>query len=134
WSPLVIARLALGSPPRDGVLHDALADKAFCQALLGLIGTRRGLKGGRGRLLGAHTAMLRRLHPSGSPAPDPLVGKPGQNNSAIVYGEKLRLKLYRGLEAGIHPDLEIGRFLTAQKFPHSPALAGALEYVNRDDE
>lgn len=38
------------------------------------------------------------------------------------------MKLFRRLEAGISPDLEVGRFLTERGFPNIPPLAGALEY------
>jgi maltose alpha-D-glucosyltransferase/alpha-amylase len=58
------------------------------------------------------------------------VSKAEQSNSSIIYGDRLILKFFRHLEEGINPDLEINRFLTARKFPHSPPLAGALEYQN----
>jgi maltose alpha-D-glucosyltransferase/alpha-amylase len=38
------------------------------------------------------------------------------------------LKLYRAIEGGINPDLELGRFLTERGFPHVPAVAGSIEY------
>lgn len=38
------------------------------------------------------------------------------------------LKLFRCLEGGINPDLEIGLFLTQKSFPHVPPVAGVLEY------
>ena len=48
-----------------------------------------------------------------------------QSNTSIVYGDSLILKLFRRLEAGINPDLEISRFLTERhQFAHMPKLAG----------
>lgn len=38
------------------------------------------------------------------------------------------LKFFRRLDVGVNPELEIERLLAARQFPHSPALAGALEY------
>ena len=38
------------------------------------------------------------------------------------------LKLFRRLDVGVNPDLEIGRFLTRREFPNVPPLVGALEY------
>jgi len=128
WPPLVIARLELAGPKRDGVLFDAIASKAFCHALLELASSRRGLEGNRGTLLGSHTAVLRRLRMETGLALEPAVGKSEQSNSSIIFGERLILKFFRRLDAGMNPDLEILRFLTAEKFPHAPPLAGALEY------
>jgi maltose alpha-D-glucosyltransferase/alpha-amylase len=40
------------------------------------------------------------------------------------------LKVFRKLDEGINPDLEVGRFLTtATRFPNVPEVAGSLEYL-----
>jgi maltose alpha-D-glucosyltransferase / alpha-amylase len=40
------------------------------------------------------------------------VGSAEQSNTSIIYGDKVILKLFRRLQAGENPDVEIGRFLT----------------------
>jgi maltose alpha-D-glucosyltransferase/alpha-amylase len=56
-----------------------------------------------------------------------------QSNSSVVYGKRLVLKLFRRLEEGLNPDLEIGSFLTEKTaFRNVPALAGHLEYVTNE--
>ncbi len=50
-----------------------------------------------------------------------------QSNSSVVLDELHVLKLYRRLEAGPNPELEILRALGAARFPNSPRLEGALE-------
>jgi maltose alpha-D-glucosyltransferase / alpha-amylase len=40
------------------------------------------------------------------------VGSAEQSNTSILYGDKLILKLFRRLQPGENPDVEIGRFLT----------------------
>jgi maltose alpha-D-glucosyltransferase/alpha-amylase len=45
----------------------------------------------------------------------------------VVFGDRLVLKLFRKLEAGTNPDLEVSRFLAAQGFAGTPPLAGWLE-------
>ncbi len=49
------------------------------------------------------------------------VGSAEQSNTSIVYGDQLILKLFRRLQPGENPDVEIGRFLTeVARFPHIP--------------
>ena len=134
WPPLVLARLSVKHSNQDGVLYDAIADKGFCRAILDLIANGRAVPGGQGKLEATHTAELRRLRRDSGLALEPSVSKAEQSNSSIIYGDKLILKFFRRLDAGVNPDLEIGRFLTARKFPYSPPLAGALEYVSTKDE
>lgn len=51
-----------------------------------------------------------------------------QSNTSIVINEQLLLKLYRRLEAGINPDLELQLFLTEHEFDNIPQLAGWYSY------
>jgi len=47
----------------------------------------------------------------------------------VFYGDRAILKWFRRVEAGQHPDIEVGRFLTERAgFPHTPAVAAAVEY------
>jgi hypothetical protein len=43
------------------------------------------------------------------------------------------LKLFRRLEPGLNPELEVGRFLNSHCFPHCQTVAGGLEYFGRAD-
>src|SRR6185437_13305217 len=52
-----------------------------------------------------------------------------QSNSAMLFKNKFFLKLYRKLEDGVNPDVEVTRFLTERaEFPNVPAFLGAIEY------
>jgi maltose alpha-D-glucosyltransferase/alpha-amylase len=128
WPALVISRLALQNRNLNGVIYDAIANKNFCLGLLALISSRRNLNGNRGQLEAMHTAALRKLRMENGLNLEPSVIKTEQTNSSVVFGEKLIMKLFRRLDPGTNPDMEILQLLTAQNFPHTPALAGALEY------
>ena len=52
-----------------------------------------------------------------------------QSNTSVVLGERLVLKLYRLLEPGENPDLEVGAFLTDAGFADTPAVAGSLTWI-----
>src|SRR6185312_17517449 len=52
-----------------------------------------------------------------------------QSNSSMLFDNKFFLKLYRKIEDGVNPDVEITRFLTEHtNFPNVPAFVGAIEY------
>lgn len=130
----VIARLSLGNEHQEGILYDAMSNRGFCLALLDLISHRRSLTGKKGRLEACHTAVLRKLRKESGLELEPSASKAEQTNSSVIYGERLMLKLFRRLEPGVNPELEIGRLLTEQRFPHTPPLAGALEYDDHSEE
>ena len=67
--------------------------------------------------------------------PEPRVLRAEQSNTSVFFKDKLILKLFRRLEPGVNPDLEVGRFLTEKaRFPNAPPVAGALEYQQPNRE
>ena len=125
----VIARL----PRRTGetaVLVDALVDPDVCRELLEAVRRRRTLKGQNGgRLLGKPTPALRRVLGT-QDSPEPSIFRAEQSNTSVLFGQSLILKLFRRVEAGVNPDLELGRYLTDRAgFPNTPTVAGSLEYA-----
>ena len=55
------------------------------------------------------------------------IGTAEQSNTSIVYGKQFILKLYRRLQSGENPDVEIGRFLTGKvRFPHVAPFMGEI--------
>ncbi|MBE0598043.1 MAG: maltose alpha-D-glucosyltransferase, partial [Desulfuromonadales bacterium] len=122
----LIAPLSIGD--QDGVLIDAIYDDAFHHLLLRQIVARRRIRTEQGELSALSSSSFRRRY-SASETLSTHVVKVEQTNSSIVYGDRFFLKLYRGVEEGINPDLEITRFLTERaRFPQVPAFGGALEY------
>ncbi|MDR5683262.1 MAG: maltose alpha-D-glucosyltransferase [Armatimonadota bacterium] len=114
-----VVRLASG----DAVC-DALSDADACRTLLRAIGARRPFRGKRGELVARRVAGFRL--PSDLPEPQPLRAE--QSNTSLVYGDRLILKLFRRVEPGPNPELEIGRLLTERRFAHAAPLVAALEY------
>ena len=55
------------------------------------------------------------------------VGSAEQSNTSILYGDKLILKLFRQLQPGENPDVEVGRFLTEDaQFKRIPPFMGEI--------
>src|SRR5207245_3760410 len=113
----------------EQVVFDATGDKQFEAAMLGVIEHRRHLRGMRGEAVGATSSAYHTIRPAAEAPGEPHLLKAEQTNSSIAYGRYFIFKLFRRIEPGISPDLEISRFLTERAaFPHSPRLAGWLEY------
>jgi maltose alpha-D-glucosyltransferase / alpha-amylase len=124
----LIARL------KDGfMLYEPVNDEGFAHGLLDTIARRRNLKGDTGTVSGAPSRAFRELRGTGTL--DAQVLKTEQSNTAIVYGQRLFLKLFRRLESGENVDLEVSRFLNEEtEFRNTPRLAGAIEYRANSSE
>ncbi len=57
-----------------------------------------------------------------------------QSNTSVVFDDELILKVYRRIEAGINPELEVLRFLGERGFESMPALHGWYAYHGRPAE
>jgi maltose alpha-D-glucosyltransferase / alpha-amylase len=112
----------------DGVLFDALFEPAVAEMFLNLVGRRRRIRSNGNQLVGNTTRTFRQIMQSADGPLPPRISGAEQSNTSIIYGQEFILKLFRKLEPGINPDLEIGRFLTSHGFEHSPPIAGWLEY------
>lgn len=123
-----LARLEPRDGMRAGMIFEALPAPAVDEALLRVIAGHRNLTGSHGVLIGAATGALGRLVEHAGGLLTPAMMGAEQSNSSIVYGRRLVLKIFRRLQPGIHPDLEVGRFLTERGFAHVPPVAGFLEY------
>jgi len=52
-----------------------------------------------------------------------------QSNTSVVFDQELILKVFRRLEPGINPELEVLRFLTEHGFDNIPPLGGWYSYA-----
>ena len=123
-----IAWLKLKNKESMVLLHDGLADRGFCNMLLKMFDRRQRIQVGNGEIGAVTTsafASLKRELPD--PAPT-LVIDSEQSNTSVIFGSHLILKIIRRLTPGLNPDFEIGSYLTEKKFPHTPQLAGAIEF------
>ncbi|HJQ36498.1 MAG TPA: maltose alpha-D-glucosyltransferase [Thermoanaerobaculia bacterium] len=124
----IIARL------RDGaILFEPLQEESFANTLLDAIARKKQFKGSHGVIAGVPTRALKELR--GEEKLDTHLLAADQSNTAIVFGQKLFLKIFRRLEPGINTDYEVMRFLNEEtSFRNVPPLAGALEYQTPSGE
>ncbi len=124
----VIAKFAGGD---EALLHDATWDLAFREQLFRTILERKTYRGKAGELLGVPGSALA----GETTIPTSQVLNAEQSNSSMLFENKFFLKLYRKLEDGVNPDVEVTNFLTEKcGFAHVPAFAGAIEYRREKGE
>ena len=141
WSPdgseprqgLIPATLAeLRQSRREGALVDAITQDGFAVALTDAIQREASLllKDAGGAPLGemrfCHTPIFDRV-----PPPERLVVRrlgAEQSNSSVLLEDYAVLKVYRRLQPGPHPEIEMGRFLVERAgFANTPPLLATLE-------
>ncbi|QDU30124.1 Trehalose synthase/amylase TreS [Anatilimnocola aggregata] len=128
----IVARLK-GSPDSvQGVLYDTSEVPAFAQAVFDAIQSGRSVPGAFGGEL--VTSKLQSMPVDDSSLP-PMIVTTEHFNHCYNFGNKWLLKVYRGVEAGPHPEVEIGTMLSEQGAPVSVApLIASVEYKRRKAE
>jgi maltose alpha-D-glucosyltransferase/alpha-amylase len=109
----------------EGFLYDPLGDEPFARALVEAIARRRRFRRSGGELLALPLGQV----PPAEGLPPAALLSCEHNNTCVGYGDRLVLKVFRRLEEGINPELELGHFLaTKTTFRQVAPLVGALEY------
>lgn len=112
-----------------GLLYDGVYSSAFRARLLETMASQKKLKGESGSILMQRGRALRRTAALTETAQSSRVLKAEQSNTAILYRDAFFFKLYRKLEGGINPDIELLQHLSERaRFGNVPAYAGSLEY------
>src|SRR5690606_10557303 len=103
-----------------GVIVDAAGDLEFLAAL--------GAAFAGGRTFSSARGLRWRVDDAGGAFERPRILGAEQSNASVAYGDRAILKLYRRVLPGIHPDVEIGTFLSARGFRHAPRFHGAIRF------
>jgi len=122
WRDAVIAETS------GWTAYDAIADPELARLYLELIRTNAEIDTGEATIVFRATGDL----PEELASVRPMGAE--QSNSSIVFGEQLALKLYRRIEPGLNPELEVLRFLTERGFEHTASLEGWVSYQGRPFE
>ena len=119
-----------------GLLFDALADERFCRRVVEALRKGTDVEIGEGKIRFSGTDVFDGFVGE-EPSSELTVRRAEveQTNSSVILGERLMLKVYRRLQKGTNPDLELGRYLTETvRFENTPPLLGAFEYKGPDGE
>lgn len=121
----ILTRIHTG--PEKGILYDSSCDPFFMENCFYFIARDEKTGETTGRLRGMPGKSLMEWIKEGESLPKPeLLGKE-QSNTSFLYGNKFIFKLYRRVVAGIHPEVEMTRFLTEEAgFSHIAPFAGLI--------
>ncbi|MBV9501525.1 MAG: putative maltokinase [Acidobacteriaceae bacterium] len=117
-----------------GTLTEATVEPGFREALLEAVVCNRTWEGQNGSLTGRRESALDRFSSPSAGQIDSSLSRSEQSNTSIVYENKYILKIFRKLEEGINPEIEIGAFLTQRGFQHIPAVLGTIDYHVRESK
>lgn len=119
----------------EGIIYDSVHDEEFRKILLTMIIKKQRIAGLQGKIAAYPGKAFKKYKHDELFSEKSQVLKADQTNTAFLYGKTLFLKLYRRLDEGINPDLEIGRYLTEKvSFPNAPSFLGGIQYVRQGIE
>lgn len=122
----LVATAGQALPDSDLDLRDAMADSGFLMWFVKGFEDERVLEGEvrwRWRRLTRDFPDVDRVDFSNA-----RIVSAEQSNTSVVFDDKFMGKVFRRLQPGVNPDLEIGEFLSVGgRFPHSPQLYGLVE-------
>jgi maltose alpha-D-glucosyltransferase/alpha-amylase len=127
-NPTALAAVRRG--PKEGVLLDATADPEFIALVLERVRAAQTIESDEGhRLEFQPTAAF--PHDDAPPIQNVRAVETEQSNTTALVDSAYVVKLFRRLEPGINPEIEIGRFLTdSVGFANTPPLLGSVELVD----
>jgi maltose alpha-D-glucosyltransferase/alpha-amylase len=122
----VISQMKIGD--EEGILYDALYGQDLQEFLINSMAANQHVSTGSGEIVfHGNTLLQEHINRQESIKPKVLSGE--QSNTSLIFGNRFFLKMFRKVDRGINPDLEITQFLTEHaKFKHIPAFAGSIEW------
>jgi maltose alpha-D-glucosyltransferase/alpha-amylase len=114
---------SLKTPEGEALIVDALDEPEASRSIVRAILQRTRVREGVAELWATCSIDPESVAPLGDPHSLPS----GDYNATLHYGDQLLLKHFRRMEDGLHPDLEMGRFLGVHAPGLTPRVVGSLE-------
>ena len=123
-SPVALAAVRRGA--REGTLLDAAADASFIGFILDQLRRPQVLEWEGRRIEFRSTGEI--ADDVAAALEEIRAVDAEQSNTTALVGNRYVVKLFRRIEPGINPEIELGRYLTETvHFPNTPALLGTAE-------
>ena len=127
---LALARLRRG--PRLGLLTDASTLPEFARHVLSSLRAEQVLQAPGQQIHFLPALGLQDMEEIADEEVQPVAVE--QSNTSILVGERMMLKVIRQVMPGVHPEIEIGAFLTERGFPAIAPLLGEVRRVAEDGQ
>lgn len=132
-SPGIIARMIIDG--QEGYLYDGIYSNGFRQALLELILKGKRIKIDSQELVATRGENLKKkAHLIACPLSSEVL-KGEQTHSSFLFGKEFFLKIYRKLEEGMNPEIEMQKFISEKTtFPYVPQFEGSIGWLRSKKE
>jgi maltose alpha-D-glucosyltransferase/alpha-amylase len=127
--PYALAKVRRGA--RLGTLYDGAADEHFVATLISHLRARRSIAVRGGELKFNSTPAL----PEAIADEQVKIIGADQSNASAIVGNDIMIKVYRRIEAGLHPEVEMARYLSERVgFENTPRFMGHVELTAENGE
>ncbi|HEX2961551.1 MAG TPA: maltose alpha-D-glucosyltransferase [Ignavibacteriales bacterium] len=110
-------------------LYDGIYDETFRQEFLKMLIRRRNIRGENGELRAIIEKRIKSIFSGGRVYTSSQVQRIDKRNINLLYEDTLTVKLYRKLDEGVNPGVEVLKLLTDRTdFENVPPYGGAIMY------
>ncbi len=126
-----VAILKVSTSARDVTLYEAFDEPSSARSFYRLIEEEGAIGMSAGSLKAKRTSAWDDL----TGVPSPVKRRLGeQSNTSIAMGNRAMLKVFRKIDLGVNPDVEVSRFLVEHtSFRSLPSLVGWIDYHTEDE-
>jgi maltose alpha-D-glucosyltransferase/alpha-amylase len=111
-----------------GVLYDAFYEPAFLNALLENFLANKNIPGLFGNLINRQEKEFQGFFSTLQECYLPVINQNNRGAIDVIFGNEFILKLFRNVEFGLNPEVEVERCLTRQKVPFIYPALGTIDY------
>jgi maltose alpha-D-glucosyltransferase / alpha-amylase len=130
--PLQLALARVRRSKDVGFITDAFSMDRFALQVVALLRSNGRTPSIDGEVCFRSTAALQDIAPNDAPEIRRISTE--QSNSSLVLDNAMVLKVIRKLREGIHPEAEMGSFLTEHGFANTPAMLGEVSRTGKAGE
>lgn len=112
-----------------GYLVDGMGSDEFCHAVMHGMMANLKIRLANAHLYFTGTGVIDDFNDEDLAIRRPIIE---QSHTSVFFGEKYIFKIYRNIQAGPSPELQMGKHLTAANFRNIARVAGAIELVQDD--
>lgn len=115
---------------REGMMYDASQGDDFWLVLASRMREGARIRAENGKIVAETTESFRAVAADAFSEVQRVQAE--QSNSSAIVNGKVMLKVYRRLQSGTHPEIEMSRFLLRAGYANTPRFLGALTYEAAD--